>query len=39
MVTKFTFLQDLFGDFEKWTKKMSKFENPKILLGKKIKLI
>jgi len=28
-----------FRVFEKWTKKMSKFENPKILLEKKIKLI
>jgi hypothetical protein len=28
-----------FGIFEKWTKKMSKIENPKILLEKKIKLI
>jgi len=29
----------LFWIFEKWTKKMSKIENPKILLEKKIKLI
>jgi hypothetical protein len=28
-----------FGIFEKWTKKMSKTENSKILLEKKIKLI
>jgi len=28
-----------FRIIEKWTKKMSKNENPKILLGKKIKLI
>jgi len=39
MVTNIVFSPRLFGVFEKWTKKMSKIENPKILLGKKIKLI
>jgi hypothetical protein len=34
MVTDLHFLSKVFWDFEKWTKKMSKNENPKILCPK-----
>jgi hypothetical protein len=34
MVTKVRFLGKVFWGFEKWTKKMSKNENPKILCPK-----
>jgi len=36
---KVCFFPRLFRVFEKWTKKMSKIENPKILLEKKMKII
>ena len=35
MVTQVWFLSKVFWDFEKWTKKMSKNENPKKLCPKK----
>jgi hypothetical protein len=34
MVTNVAFLGKSNAPFQKWTKKMSKIENPKILLGK-----
>jgi hypothetical protein len=34
MVTNVAFLGKPIDPFQKWTKKMSKIENPKILLGK-----
>ena len=37
MVTQVLFLSKVFWDFEKWTKKMSKNENPKKLCPKKSK--
>jgi len=36
MVTNVSFLGKPIDPFQKWTKKMSKIENPKILLGKNI---
>jgi hypothetical protein len=36
MVTTVAFLGKSNAPFQKWTKKMSKIENPKILLGKKL---
>ena len=38
MVTKLRFLSKVFSDFEKWTKKMSKNENPKKLCSKNKKI-
>ena len=38
MVTKLRFLSKVFWDFEKWTKKMSKNENPKKLCSKNKKI-
>jgi predicted nucleotidyltransferase len=39
MVTNFIFLQDFSGFFKNGQKKMSKIENPKILLEKKIDVL
>jgi hypothetical protein len=36
MVTDLLFLGKVFWDFEKWTKKMSKNENPKKLCPKNV---
>ena len=38
MVTEVRFLSKVFWDFEKWTKKMSKNENPKKLCPKNKKI-